>query len=68
MLVSVQKLIILFQAIYRLNYDRKRVFFYLINLKMTILFSNYKIGCKNALLMIKNQLQTDFTKSQNKNI
>ena len=38
----------------------------MINIKMTILPSNYKIGCKNALLMIKNQLQTVFTKSQNK--
>ena len=35
---------------------------------MIILPSNYKIGCKNALLMIKNQLQTVFTKSQNKKI
>ncbi len=59
----------LFQAIYRLNYDdSKQVFFYLINIKMTILPSNYKIGCKNAHLMIKNQLQTDFKNNKNKKI
>ncbi len=52
------KFLILFQAIYRLNYDREQVFFYLINIKMTILPSNYKIGCKNALSMIKKTLQT----------